>query len=923
MKALFIYLTGILLSLSIYAQQKQGVSPYEMKDRKEHQPPVLNFADCNQWNLEFHNCQATLSQTKEQFVFDQPSARITYQTTRPNAVLFLNLKKPIRLLPNWNCIDVWTFGDHWFWGEPNMGTAMQVYAVFTDKHDKQHEINLVQSGYPQFAHKYWFLNHLKYNNKSGYTHFLGFRLKGNSTDVGTEHKVYFNNIYLYQEVLKPMTFKSLPDTLPFPVRKETILPVNKCREYNNNVLHDNGTYRFTYTEKENNLTYLIHDKQPFGKIEVVYNNRTVEEIENRRLIMAEGDTAHISIQKVILRNDTLFMNCLASGKKEKSKLTIWYTIRQKSLIFNIKEEGKWGKIQAIQAGAVYAPTGKQIPIPFLKYNYSDRITTLYNKDLFSLFMFDWYYTNASEMTTLRPNKDTYASSMAIYIPRTDGKRNPLQEKIFYTVSPDVHEVFPTIDNPVSPMRSTQADRLWLINGDTDLSRLAEEVINFRSRGLDKVTVRYHEGFWREDGESYTFRLTPSPALGVEKIQNYVDFVKSKGWRVGLYSNYTDMTTVNALWNPNWMKQNPQGQWEVSWARCYAPKPQIAWEQQAILAPQIHRLFNTNHSYCDVHTAVSPMSRVDYDYRVPEAGMMKGVIKRYGLLLMNERNAYNSPVYSEGGNHWWYAGLADGNYANEQLLELPVFPDFSLLKIHPLEMDAANTGEGYQYLAYALAYGNQGILSQGNDAIMRYAFLQPLQNDFVMIPVKQIRYCSEGAFYDTSDAIKKDILHTPQLLIEYESGLNTYVNFSKSPWKIEVEGIIYTLPTYGFFAYNPGKNLKSMSILSETSKRIDRVYSNELLFFKSDEEIPEGKLCGKGNYLLKKETFGWEIIPLDKDTQISFDLSLIGLKDSRVKIVGVDRDGKVLNELQERFHTKVSFAHQPIFYKYQIIPTNQE
>ena len=56
-------------------------------------------------------------------------------------------------------------------------------------------------------------------------------------------------------------------------------------------------------------------------------------------------------------------------------------------------------------------------------------------------MFDWYHTNASEMTAARKHKDYYTSSMAMYIPRTDGKRNPLQERIFYNVSPDVQEVF--------------------------------------------------------------------------------------------------------------------------------------------------------------------------------------------------------------------------------------------------------------------------------------------------------------------------------------------------------------------------------------------------------------------------------------------------------------------------------------------------
>ena len=43
------------------------------------------------------------------------------------------------------------------------------------------------------------------------------------------------------------------------------------------------------------------------------------------------------------------------------------------------------------------------------------------------------------------------------------------------------------------------------------------------------------------------------------------------------------------------------------------------------------------------------------------------------------------------------------------------------------MDAANTGQGHQYICYAMAYGNIGILSDGVDAVTRYAFLQPIQD----------------------------------------------------------------------------------------------------------------------------------------------------------------------------------------------------
>ena len=107
------------------------------------------------------------------------------------------------------------------------------------------------------------------------------------------------------------------------------------------------------------------------------------------------------------------------------------------------------------------------------------------------------------------------------------------------------------------MRSIQADRLWAINGGSDLNGLGQFVTGLRSKGVEKVTIRYHEDFWREGGESYTFKLTPNPQLGIENVQKYIQFVKDNDWRVGLYSNYTDMATVNERWSPDWMKRGPK------------------------------------------------------------------------------------------------------------------------------------------------------------------------------------------------------------------------------------------------------------------------------------------------------------------------------------------------------------------------------
>jgi hypothetical protein len=904
--------------LSISTKNVAGVRPYEMKpDMRE---ATIDFTDCSKWILKADGCQAELKESNRQIVTADYSGMVVYRTDRKKASIYLALAKPIFLKDNWNCLDLWTYADHWFWGEPSFGTAMQLYAVFADKSGNIHEVNWVQSGYTMFAHKYWFLNHLKINERfETFTHFLGIKLKGNNTDVGTRHTLFFSSLYMYKEILKPLIFKPFPENLPFPCRKETILPINKEKKYKNTIIKQNDQYIFTYFTHNTNIQYMIPVSNPLGDISIFLNGRERQKLHHRSLVFENGDTATLTVRKSRVIADTLFLDCRGRHLSKNIDFSVWYTINQKSLVMNIKEKGIYGTVKVLSSGMITKNDDIVTLVPFLKYNNSDRPSVLYQNGLFYMAMFDWYHTNASAVTVVNSRDADYTSGSVIYIPKTNGKLNTLDEKLFITVSEDVQEVLPTIDNPASPMRSAQADRLWAINGGANLDTLAHYVIGLRSRGVEKVTIRYHEGFWRAGGESYTFKLTPNPDLGIEKIRNYVQFVKDQDWRVGLYTNYTDMSPVNSYWNPDWMKQDSKGQWEVSWARCYAPKPQIAWEQEAILAPQIHQLFNTNHSYCDVHTAISPITRVDYDYRVPEAAMMKGVIKRYGLLLMNERKAYDGPVYSEGGNHWWYAGLDDGNYANDDLLKLPVFPDFNLMKIHPLEMDAANTGENYQYICYALAYGNIGILSEDVDAIRRYAFLQPVQNEYVMIPLKSIGYYDGHSFCCSSDAIKKSLLKCPLLRIEYESGFVAYVNFGVRTAEITFDGRSYRLPQYGFFACSADGKIHSSSLVESEEQRCDEVYSPYLYYLNTNGATITKALGGKGNYMLKKEKFGWELIPLSETINFDFDLSLLGLDNVKVKIVLLDKGGKVVNELPFLCQSKVTFSHQPGAYKYMIVP----
>ena len=203
-----LFVIGILLCSNItHAQQriaglnkdihvtKVGVKPYEMKNTSLKKA-TLSFMDCSKWYVQTENCEAALYRSNQEIVADEFSGKIVYKTTAPKASVFLGLTKPMELNYIWDCLDVWTFGDHWLWGEPHYNTSMQVYACFKGKDGQEHEVNMVQQGYPDMAHKYWFLNHIKLNKgKDLYTHFLGFKLKGQKTDTGTQHTVFFNSVY--------------------------------------------------------------------------------------------------------------------------------------------------------------------------------------------------------------------------------------------------------------------------------------------------------------------------------------------------------------------------------------------------------------------------------------------------------------------------------------------------------------------------------------------------------------------------------------------------------------------------------------------------------------------------------------------------------------------------------------------------------
>jgi hypothetical protein len=922
-----IKLTTYIPSMDRAAPAVMGEMPYEMKDRQEEQPPFLIFEDCSGWIVESTGAAAFLNRSQDQRMFHHDSGELTYLATDTDSLITVRAKNPIVIPEPWDNLRIWIYGNSWQYGNVVGPLDMDIIILDADGNQSFHRVPSYNLGTINF--KYWWLLRVKIHQEIlRPAKLAGFRFSGKKiTFPGNSETIYLGPIYACLEQLKPIPFEAFPENLPFPTRPETILPLNKEASFENTAEFRGERCVFTYRGSDCTLEYQVDPKEhSFDAISLIYNQKTVKPCAGGKPVIAaqneRGGPSEWKQAGQSLKDGLLRVSWNVTVGASRKVVYYQYYICQKSLIFEIKEDtssgGIFEDIVLGRAENVRAP--KLFRVPMLNFDYAQAPRLLYSDGLFFFTQFDWYCSQASlfyaKEFPVTENSAVFNGGSQ-YIPKTDGVRNPVRERLFINVSPNVQEVLPTIANPKSPMRAIMGDKAWMtINcgGMTHEDRLRIPRL-YRNLGMEKVVVRYHEGTWRDGGESFTFRTDASPYQGGnEALKNMVSQVKSLGWLCGLYTNYTDFSPVNPNWNEDWLRLDQNGDWVSSWYSCYSVKPMIAWQEQMKYAPVIHRRYGTNHCYCDVHTAIPPFARVDYDSRVPGAATFRRTFEAYGLILLNERKAHKGPIYSEGGNHWWYAGLVDGNYANAfpSLAEQPLFVDFELLKIHPLEMDAGNVsyvfdekmGKGNCHTPFTLAYGHICQLTPYSDveSMKRYYLIQPIQRYYVMTPVQSILYWNGSRFVDTSEALASDAHLRGQVHVEYQNGFKMWINVGQEDWSINVNGAPHVLPQNGFYASSADGLTMSCSVTVDSAEgtgqasRVDYAVGPDSYYMDTHGKLIDmGKIAACGSVALKKENAGWEIIPARNFETVGFDPTIIGLGDAAVAVEGINQEGLTIEQ----------------------------
>lgn len=330
------------------------------------------------------------------------------------------------------------------------------------------------------------------------------------------------------------------------------------------------------------------------------------------------------------------------------------------------------------------------------------------RTVFFSHLHDWYRSNASQWTARQEcaSTEAWVQGQLLYHPRTDGQRNGLFERYFLTCSPVYEEVLPNIPNPPSPWAAEAGRYVFQESwGPSDVGEELQKARRFAAHGITALLRLHHERgwgyhsglmpntfseqpvrYWVNDG--CTLKLDVSPYLGgTQALRELVAAEQALGFRVGLYTNYTDYYPLNNRFSRYEIAFGPDGSRQYAWVHSYRVKPPRAVEYDAYYAPRTAAQFHPNAAYTDVHTCIPPWQRVDHDARVPGASTFAATYYADGELLLNDQRHYNGPVFSEGGTHWIYAGLATGNYGQIGVRRNdPPDPAFNLLKVHPLGTD---------------------------------------------------------------------------------------------------------------------------------------------------------------------------------------------------------------------------------------------
>ncbi len=458
--------------------------------------------------------------------------------------------------------------------------------------------------------------------------------------------------------------------------------------------------------------------------------------------------------------------------------------------------------------------------------YLSTFDLLFYRGFFVSAYFDWTQSDASRYEKVsQPFSETsfHFSQMAFYEPHTEGRRQTLHEVIYFTVSDRLADVLPTIPHLSSPYREVLSGRtvvdLWSEAPFAESQALLEAL---RQRSVTDLLVIRHT--WQRCGfdDCYPNVLPARGEWGGDTaLRDLAQTAREAGYLFALHENYADFYPNAGVGSPEDLALDPQGNPRLAWynettgvqAHLLSPFRALHYANQ--YAPEIHRRYGTSATFLDVHTAVPPWEKTDYNARSKGSARFLPVLQAYSDLLSYLRTAHAGPILGEGGAHFLYAGLVDGVAAEyEQSGSTLPLVDFALLRLHPLMV---NHGVGYfpyyfaqdgnpkwsgytrddhyRYMANEIAFCHAGYvdtpeLMESPEAWLEWVerearLVAPIHRRCATAQATRVLYRVSGELVGVEQAVAAQ--QAEQVFVEYDNGLQVYVNrHPTQSWQVTLD-----------------------------------------------------------------------------------------------------------------------------------------
>lgn len=456
-----------------------------------------------------------------------------------------------------------------------------------------------------------------------------------------------------------------------------------------------------------------------------------------------------------------------------------------------------------------------VAVPF----YSQPIYQLARPAMFANVWWDWHHSGATQAI----------GSALIYSPRTDGSLPALHEEFSLALSPEVDDVFPQVNNPPSPFVAELSGKAVVdVWGSPTFASIATDTANLSDHGLSDCVELVHD--WQGQGydNALPLHFPANPALGSSSdMVQIAKAAKGMGCRFGLHQNYMDYYRDFPYFDPQKLAKSSSGGPIVTYTntlhvQAYEAKPSQMMALAARQSPRSHATYGTSAAFLDVNSSLAPWQRVDMDATVTSSGSSVGWMDGAAALWNFERATEAGPVFGEGKEHWYYSGMLDGVeaqlgaggvIASNTGESLPLFVDFDLLRIHPLQV---NHGMGYyerwnpaatvqmttaqmdQYRMQEIAFGHAPYVGTAywNDvvhAVTESRLVGPVSSAYGADTVSSILYQVGSSWVPPSSAVSANTFSRVQ--VTYKSGLTITANSAANPLAV---GDL-TLPEFGWLA----------------------------------------------------------------------------------------------------------------------------